>query len=269
MKLNLSQMHVSRVVAITILPFLLLHGATQAQQPGEGDGPPDGGPGGDRIAIGIGGAYMPAYHGSDKYRFQPLPAIDIKYGRFFVNFQDGIGANLIESEKITIGGGFTMTDNYRAKDVPVGIGKLSTGLGGRGFVKLQQSGFEMTLGGTKVITGGTGGFLVDASLSYPIMVNDRLFIAPSIGTTWGDRKNNNRYFGVSAQQSLASGLRAFNAKSGFIDAKLDLHAQYKLTDHFGLGLSAGVSTLLGEVKNSPLVKKKTSPFGIAFISYEF
>ena len=31
----------------------------------------------------------------------------------------------------------------------------------------------------------------------------------------------------------------------------------------------GVTTLLGDVKNSPIVEKKTAPFAIGFISYSF
>jgi MipA family protein len=224
---------------------------------------------GDQFAIGVGGAYMPAYMGSKKYRFQPLPAIDIKYGRFFVTFEDGIGANFIDKENITIGAGITMADNYRAKDVPKGIGKLSFGVGARGFVKLRQFGFEATAGVTKILAGSTGGVVADFSLSRPIIISERLFLNPSIGTSWANKRHNSRYFGISAQQSVASGLPQFSAGSGFLDAKAELALQYRLTDHIGLGLVGGVTSLVGDVKNSPIVQKKTAPFGIGFISYSF
>ncbi|WP_168355761.1 MipA/OmpV family protein [Sphingomonas gei] len=223
----------------------------------------------NHIAIGAGGGYMPAYQGSDKYRFQPLPVVDIKLGRFFVNFEDGIGANLFDSENVTAGVGLTFADGFRKQDAPVGIGKLSDGVGARGFVKLRQFGFEAMLGGTKILAGNTKGVLVDASLSYPIRISDKLAISASIGTTYGDRKNNNRYFGVTAQQALASGLPQYRAGSGFIDATASLGAQYRLTDRIGVGVAGGVTTLLGEVKDSPIVKRKTQPFGMGFVSFRF
>ncbi len=223
----------------------------------------------NHISIGAGGAYMPAYLGSDKYRFQPLPVIDIKQGRFFVNFEDGIGANLFESEAVTAGVGLTFVDGFRKQDAPSGIGKLSDGLGARGFVKLRQFGFEATLGTTKIITGNSKGVLVDASLSYPVRVSDKLVLSPSIGATYGDKKHNNRYFGVSAPQSLASGLPQYRAGSGFTDATATLAAQYRLTDRIGVGVAGGVNTLLGDARNSPIVKRKTQPFGMGFISYTF
>ena len=268
----------SRAAAMLAAPFFFWSGAALAQTEipaeaeaavtvqSEGPGPEEGG---DHISIGAGAAYMPVYQGAEKYRFQPLPAIDIQLGRFFVNFQDGIGANLFDSESVTVGVGLTPADGYRKKDAPPGIGKLSMGVGARGFVKFRQFGFEATLGTTKILAGSTKGVLVDASLSYPVMISEKLMLNPSIGTTYGDKKHNNRYFGVNAQQALASGLPQFRAGSGFIDAKADLGLQYRLTDRIGVGVVGGVTTLLGDVKDSPIVKRKTQPYGIAFVSYSF
>lgn len=233
-----------------------------------GDGPP-GDPGRDRFSIGVGGMYQPAYMGADTYRFQPLPALDIKKGRFFVNFQDGIGATIIDSETITIGAGVVMADNYRAEDAPEGIGKLSFGAGVRGFVTLRKAGFEATAGVTQIFTGSTGGMLADVSLSHPIMISERLFLNPSVGARWANEKHNNRYFGVTEQQSIASGLPQFRVGSGLLDAKAELGLQYRLTDRIGLGLVGGISTLLGDVKDSPIVEARTKPYGMGFISYSF
>ncbi|PZU46066.1 MAG: hypothetical protein DI568_12645 [Sphingomonas sp.] len=274
-------------VVLGILPFALCHVAAQAQQgpPAEDQAPQssnDDLPGwlgwiigpsspgqGNQFALGVGAAYMPAYMGSRDYRFQPLPAIDIKYGRFFVTFQDGIGAKFLDTEMVTVGAGITMADNYRSKDTPDGIGGLSFGVGGRGFVTVRPFGFEATAGLTKIFAGSTGGVIADFNLSRPVMVNERLFINPTIGTRWANGRHNNRYFGVNAAQSQASGLSEFKTGSGFLDAKAELGVQYRLTEKIGIGAVGGVTTLLGDVKNSPIVEKKTAPFAIGFISYSF
>ncbi|MDF7774071.1 MipA/OmpV family protein [Sphingomonas sp. AOB5] len=235
------------------------------------DGPPDGpgGPGGDHFMIGVGAMYAPVHHGADKYMIQPLPAIDIKWGPLFVNFQNGIGVAPIDTEFVTVGAGLVLADGYRSKDVPAGVGKLSTGMGARGFVSLRQFGFEATVGVTKIVTGSTEGMVADASLSYPIMVSERFMLMPSIGTTWGDKKHNNRYFGITQQQSLASGLPRFTTGSGFIDAKAEVGVMYRLTDRITLGASGGVTTLMGAVKDSPIVEHRTRPFGLVFVGYSF
>lgn len=270
--LNFPTPRTRSTLMLAMLPFAMAPAAVpaQAQPPMQGpsDGPSDP-DGGDRITIGIGGLYAPAYQGADDYRFQPLPMVDVKWGRFFVNLQDGIGANIFDSDHVTVGVGLTPVGGYRAKDAPDGIGKLSLGLGGRGFVKLRQGGFEATLGATKVITGNTEGVIADASLAYPVKASDKLMLIPSIGTTWGDRKHNNRYFGVTAAQSAASGLPQYRAGSGLVDAKAELAVVYRLTDRIGVMAMGGVSSLLGDAKDSPIVDHKTQPYGVIAVTYSF
>jgi MipA family protein len=176
---------------------------------------------------------------------------------------------MIDTETVTVGAGVVMADNYRKQDAPAGIGNLPFGAGARGFVKWRLAGFEAALGGTQIFAGSTKGFVADASISRPIMVSEKLFLNPSIGTTWGNEKHLNRYFGVNAQQSLASGLPQYRLKSGIMDIKAELGAQYRLTDNIGIGLAGGVTKLMGDAKDSPIVKKETRPYGIFFVSYGF
>lgn len=273
MPLVLPQASILTVAAIAFLsagaPVAAIAEEPPAATAFPADAPEGEGGNGDHFMIGVGGAYMPKYLGSKGSRFQPLPAVDIQWGRFFVNFQDGIGAKLLDSEHFTIGAGIVLADGYRAKDVPDGVGKLSMGIGGRGFIKARHYGFEATLGLTKVLTGNTRGMLADVSLGYPIMASERLMLMPSIGTTWGDKKHNDRYFGITPSQSLASGLPYFNAKSGLLDAKIELGIHYRLSNKWTIGTIGGVSTLVGDVKDSPLVGKKTKPYGIFFVGYSF
>lgn len=223
----------------------------------------------DHIIIGAGAGFAPVYEGADDYRAMPVPAIDITWGRFFANLRNGICINAIDTEHVTIGASVTVMPGYRTRDAPAGIGKLSFGAGGRGFVSLKGAGFVATVGATKGFAGNTKGVIVDASLSRPISVSSRFTLIPSIGTTWADGKNNDRYFGVDEEQSRASGLPQFRPGSGFKDAAAALSAQYRLTNRISLGASAGVTTLLGKVQDSPIVFHKTQPFGFLSLSYRF
>lgn len=271
-----------RIILSTFLPLSCWsHGAaaqgqqsveTQTMVAGEGaEGPGGpGGPDGDHIAIGIGGMYQPNYMGAKKYQFQPLPAIDVKLGRFFANFQNGIGFAPIDNEVFTIGGGIVMaTDNYSRKDVPGRFNRIKMGAGARGFVTVRQYGLEASAGLTQIFMGGTKGMIADFNLSRPIMVNERMFLNPSIGTRWANAKHNNRFYGVTAQQSTASGLQQFRPGSGLLDARAELGMQYRLTDRLSLGTIGGVATLLGNAKDSPIVRKKTAPYGLGFVTYSF
>ena len=244
--------------------------SVQASMYTEESGQQDSGREGDHITIGVGGLYQPNYLGARKYQFQPVPAIDIKRGRFFVNFQNGIGVTAVDNEVFTAGAGVVMIfDHYERKDVPNRFNKIDMGAGARGFVSVRKFGLEATAGLTQIFAGSTKGMIADFSLSRPIMVNERLFLSPSIGTRWANAKNNDRFYGVNARQSQESGLRQFRPGAGFLDARAELGLQYELTEHIGFGATGGVATLLGNVKDSPIVKKKTAPFSMGFVTYTF
>lgn len=253
------------VIAATLLTFSTTPSAAQSQTPV----PPQQQRNGDHVVIGIGAGYAPAYQGSDKYRVMPLPVIDIAWGPFFANFRNGIGVNAVDTEHVTIGASVAMMPGYRGKDAPKGIGKLSFGAGARGFMSLKAAGFVATIGATKGFVGGTKGVIADASLSRPVSVSSRFMLIPTIAASWADRKHNDRFFGVSAAQSRASGLRQFRPGSGFNDVSAMLSVQYRLTDRVSLGATGGVTTLLGKVKDSPIVAHKTQPLGFLSLSYRF
>lgn len=224
----------------------------------------------NHVILGLGAAYTPAYEGADKYRTLPLPAIDVKWGPFFVDLRNGVGINIVDTDFLTVGTSLMFMPGYRRQDAPQGIGKLSNGAGGRVFVSLKGGGLVATIGATKGITGGTKGTLADASLSYPITLTPRLTLIPSIAATWADAKYNNRYFGVDPEQSFASGLPQFAPGSGVKDASAMISASYRVTDHFILGASAGATTLLNKVKDSPIVVHGNArPVGFVSVSYLF
>jgi len=223
----------------------------------------------DHIVLGAGVAATPAYQGADDYRLTPFPVIDIKKGWFFANLRDGIGIEPIDTDVVTVGAGAIFIQGYRKRDVPVGIDKLSSGVGLRLFATIRAAGFVATLGATKGISGGTEGMVADASLSYPIEITSRFKLTPTIGASWASRKHNDGYFGVTDSESLASGLPRFTAASGFKDASVSLTASYRLTDGITVSATGGATSLLGTVNDSPLVVHKTQPSGIIALSYRY
>ncbi len=223
--------------------------------------------GGDHFIVGTGAAYAPTYQGSDDHRVLPVPAIDVAWGPLFANLRNGIGIAPISTDAVTVGVGATYMPGYRSKDVPAGVGNLSVGLGARAFASIREGGLIGTIGATKGVAGGNKGFIADASISYPIGVTPRLMLVPTLGTSWTNDKYNQRYFGISPEQSAASGLAAFRPGSGLKDASAILTGSYRLTDRLMLGVSGGVTKLMGDVEDSPLVHQDTQPFGFFSLSY--
>lgn len=221
----------------------------------------------DHFVLGAGMAVTPDYQGSDDYRLIPIPVIDIKEGWLFANLRNGFGVEPIDTEHVTLGASLVFIPGYRRRDVPAGVDKLSSGVGGRIFANLRAGGAVATVGVVKGISGGTEGLVADASLSYPLALSSRFTLTPTLGTTWANRKHNDRYFGITSAEALASGLPAFAAGSGFKDVSAALTASYRLSNRFTLSATGSATSLLGAVKDSPIVMKKTHPFGVLTLTY--
>lgn len=221
----------------------------------------------DHVVLGTGAALTPDYQGADDFRVMPIPVIDIKKGWFFANLRNGVGVEPINTDHITFGASAVYIPGYRRRDIPDGIEKLSNGVGARIFAEVRAAGFVGTLGATKIVSGGTEGLLADISLSFPIQVSSRFTLTPTVGTIWADQKHNDRYFGVSAAESLASGLPQFEGNSGFKDISAALTASYRLTDRITFSATGGTTAMLGKLRESPLVRDRAQPFGALIFSY--
>src|SRR3712207_3545359 len=49
-------------------------------------------------SMGAGASYGPAFYGSEANEISPVPFIDLRYGRFFVDTDIGLGVTLLERE---------------------------------------------------------------------------------------------------------------------------------------------------------------------------
>ena len=223
----------------------------------------------DHWTLGTGVAATPRFQGSDEYKVQPLPLIDVKYGRFFAKVGDGIGVNVIETSTFTAGVSVNWMQGYDDDDVPEGIHGVDTALGGRLFGSARFKGVVATLAATQAITEKERGLLINAGLAYPISVTERLKITPSLGTSWANGKYMNSYFGVDSSEAAASGLAQYEPTSGFKDISFRVNASYRVTGSISAAGSIGLTHLLGKAGDSPLVKQRTQPLALMGITYTF
>ena len=222
----------------------------------------------DHVTIGLAGVAVPDFQGAKDYRTLPFPLLDIKKGRFFANLNNGIGLNAIDTGSFQIGGGVTFVRGYRGRDVPRGIGRLKNTAGARLFASTNLSGFSATLGATKS-TGATKGTTADLRIAYAMPMGARFSITPAVATSWADSKYMRGYFGVNAAQAAASGLPFYRPKSGFKDVTGSVTANYRIGQRWNLTGMVGVSRLVDDAADAPIVERRSQPIGMSGLSYNF
>ncbi|WP_334184625.1 MipA/OmpV family protein [Novosphingobium sp.] len=260
-------MQCSKPIKLVAASLLLTSSVSALAQEPDSPPPASGPPPGDHVLLGIGTIYMPSRQGSDNYRVLTLPAIDIAKGRLFANLKDGVGFNLVQTPVLSVGTSVAVMPGFRQRDVPKGIDSVGFGAGARVFANLRAGGLIATIGATQGFAGSTKGLIADASIAYPISVSPRLMVVPALSTSWANGKHNDRYFGIDAAEAQASGLREYHPGSGFKDASISVSANYRLNSRLSLGATVGVTTLIGDVKNSPLTEKSTQPLAILSMTY--
>ncbi len=223
----------------------------------------------DHLKLGLGAAIAPRYEGADGYRLRPFPVVDAQYGRFFARSGDGLGLNIWQSPQLTIGAGVNLMEGYSESDVPEGIGKLSDALGARVFVSTNAWGAIFTVSATQAISKSERGLIANARVSYPYSVSERFTVIPSVSVNWANAKYMKSYFGINTQQAARSGLSEYRPSAGFKDVSLRVGFSYELTKTWSITGAAGVSRLMGDAADSPLVRRKSQALGALGLAYRF
>jgi outer membrane protein len=226
--------------------------------------------------VGIGFESGPKYAGSSSSKLELLPVLDLRYGRFFVGGEAGlgIGARLLdggERWRISTFVQHAIVTPRNQRDDPHlnGLGDVPTTTRG-GLAGTYSLGW-LALGAASTwdVGGKKEGQLATAFAQFRFKISDRLSAGGGPRVTYGTSQYMQTAFGISETQSLHSGLPRYEAKSGVLSTQLDLALNYKLSEQWRLGTRARLAMLQGEAANSPITEsKKQNSFG-AFVSYRF
>jgi len=273
-------------VSSLVLPALFT-GAALAQDFGGFGDEDDGGDWDFFIGAGVG--YEPEYEGSDQYETNFVPAFQIVYKDRFLIGPDGLGAFIVNQERYRIsaaigyGGGRDEDDSDDLR----GLGDIDDGavisLGAQ-----YELGFAVATADVRKFTDGSEGTLVSFGLQtdvpfgvvrgalLPTGTNPRdafnergLLLTGGISVDWADGDYNQAFFGIDATQSAASGLSQYSAGSGFKSVNVDLGFAKPLGKNWGLTGGVTYSVLLGDAKDSPVVRDDDSVSAILAVGFNF
>jgi MipA family protein len=113
------------------------------------------------------------------------------------------------------------------------------------------------------------GALADLRLNIGVFAGGGATLVLFSEATWGSSNANSTFFGVTPQQSAASGLAVYQPGSGLRNVALGLIGGYDLSRHWTLVASIQERWLQGDVAKSPLAEKRGSTYANAGIAYRF
>jgi outer membrane scaffolding protein for murein synthesis (MipA/OmpV family) len=226
------------------------------------------------LTIGIGGAYLPSYEGSDDYQFTPIGLAFGKVAGFgFATRGSALAIDLIRDDpnapySIELGPlvNVRLDRTSRIKDPQVrALGELDTaielgvsaGIAKNGVLhKYDSLGFRLTW--QHDVTNTHDSAIISPGIEYRTPLSEKTLVqlglsADHVGAGYG-----RTYFSITPAGAAASGLPVYTTDGGWKNWRLSLLVGQALTGNLrnpALSIFAGISysKLLGDFKRSPIV----------------
>jgi len=227
--------------------------------------------------LGMGADVQPAYEGSRAYRVRGGPIIDLRYKDVaFISTGDGVGYNLVHRRGLEVGVSLAYDLGRKER---LDYGNL-TGMGDKpisavpklflNWVVSDQFPLVVRADVRHLLRTG-GGTVGDIGVYLPLPGSSRRFTAflgPSV--TVANRRYLRDLYGVTSEQSVASGHPIYNIQNAGIDALgLGLSATWHLSRHYLLNVDGAVNRLGHEAADSPLVERPSAHVIAVSVDYRW
>ncbi len=220
---------------------------------------------------------LPKYEGSDEYEVLGFPYILPTFagGPGFLNRIDARGLddvrfNLIDRDGFVAGplGGYTLGREEDDGDLLDGLGDIDGGVVVGGFVgyRLGPVLFDVAF---LQFFDDLEGYQIRFGAEIERQISDRVKLTGRIGANYADESYTQTYFGVSAGQSIDSGLDVHDADAGFKDVYVQAGIKADLDDRWSARATVRYSHLLGDAGDSPVVELEDQFIGLVGLSYKF
>ena len=223
-----------------------------------------------RNAIGAGVGGVPDYMGSNDYMLGAAPTAFFRLGdtdRYVRVLAFDVNVNLIDSATWSFGPAINyrwgrsdvddrQVDRMRDIDNTVELGIF----GGWNWTGQDDPRHRFWVGAEFLqdVGGVHDGHLLSASVRYFKPVTRPLTLGAGVALTYGSKDYMNTYFGVSASDSMSSGLSTFSAGSGLRDVRIPLTAVFSFNPNWHLAGGIIYSRLLNDAADSPVTDDRGS-----------
>ena len=230
-------------------------------------------PGTDGGSVGAALIATYQYQGSDKRRTLVLPVLDYQWANgWFAGVGNGIGYNFSSSSQTQYGLRLTADPGrkqHRASALQ-GMGDVDpAGELGAFFNLALPRGLALSSSVRRGAGVDNKGVVVDLGLSYSTEIAPKWYLSAGSGVTYANAHYMQTYFGVSQAQSVASGIAVYSPGAGARDVRTRLALTYSIDRTTAVTTVLSTTSLLGEARDSPIVRKRTFGSGVVAVTYAF
>lgn len=206
-----------------------------------------------RMTVGLGASVGPSYFGSDDYDIGPWGTVRFDYLRLPGGLSWGSANTIGVREGFGLRGSFNYVGSRRARDnselrglddvdasYEVGLGIGYETRDWRAFTDVRYG-----FGGHGAVVGEIG---ADA-IFHPV---ESLTLNMGPRLDFGSGSFMRTYFGVTEEESLASGLREYNPSGGLTAVGFEVGARYAISDGWGVEGVATYDRLVEDAADSPI-----------------
>jgi outer membrane protein len=228
----------------------------------------------------------PDYMGSSHQGLGVRPGFLVRYGRWTLSSNGSFAANPDKDEDQPRGLTFNTfgdDNDWVRLSLRIDSGRRSKGVDGLSgiddvprTVRMRISA-HIDVGGGWALTPGANidllnrgvGHTLDMNLSRDWMLAPRWKLTTNTGLTWGNRQYMRSYFGVTREESVASGYAPYEAKAGFRDVWVGTGLRYDINPRWVATANVSAQRLLGPAADTPITRSRTSWGAGAGVGWRF
>jgi outer membrane scaffolding protein for murein synthesis (MipA/OmpV family) len=229
-------------------------------------------PGKDGGSVGAAAIATYEYQGSDQRSTVLVPVLDYQWANgWFAGVTNGLGYNFSDSPQLQYG--LRLTANLGRKQSAAstlrGMGDIDAAAEGGAFFNYSLPQGMYLSSSLRYGAAGGKGLLVDLGAGYLTEIAPRWHLAAGAGITLANAHYMQSFFGVTGAQSAASGHAVHRAGAGARDLRANLALSYSIDPKTSITTALYASSLLGDAKDSPLTRKRTSESVVVAVTRAF
>jgi outer membrane protein len=215
------------------------------------------------VTLGAEARFLPSFEGSSNTRFLPFPVFDIRRAgeaRRFKSPRDGASIGIIETNNFRLGPTLKIRlPRNEGDDIALrGLGDTKFAIEAGGFVEFWPVEWLRTRAELRQGFNGHHGLVADINADVVYKVSPQLTWSGGPRTTFESASTMQTYYGIDAQQSLLSGLPAYNPSRGLRSVGAGTLVRYEITPRWATHVFLEYERLTGPAANSPLITMRGS-----------